>query len=256
MSIIVENLSVTLSGRQVLRDICADIPVGQVTGIIGPNGCGKTTLLRSIAGLIPGTQGTVAWQSQNISDMSAKSRARQIALLPQSALVPFGMTVQQLVSKGRSPYRQSFRPMSQEDRTAITAAMENLGVAHLADVAVDRLSGGQRQRVWIAMVLAQDTPVVLLDEPINFLDLPHQIDVLRQVRQLVQKHRKTVLMVLHDLNYADRFCDHLIALKDGKLSAMGTTAKVLTQETISDVFGLRCHILKDEILGNRLVVPQ
>ncbi len=255
MSIKITNLSVSLSHREVLHDVTADLPEGRVTGLIGPNGCGKTTLLRSIAGLLPVTAGAVTWRSRAFSDLPVRARARQIALLPQSAQTPAGITVAQLVAKGRSPYLRPFRALSALDRDAVARAMEDMGVADLAQTAVETLSGGQRQRVWIAMILAQDTQVVLLDEPINFLDLPHQIEVLRHVRHLSRAHGKTVAMVLHDLNYASRFCDHLIALKDGHVNAAGPTETVLTEDLIWDVFDVDCHIWRDQKSGMPLVVP-
>ncbi|TNJ42742.1 ABC transporter ATP-binding protein [Phaeobacter sp. B1627] len=255
MSVVIENLSVSLAGQPVLQNLSLALPTGKVTGLIGPNGCGKTTLLRTIAGLQPMQHGAVNWQDQPVSALSATERARQIAILPQSAQAPDSMTVADLIARGRTPYLRAFRPMTQHDRQAVRTAIARVGLSDLADRAVASLSGGQRQRAWIAMVLAQDTPLVLLDEPTTFLDLHHQIDILELVTDLARSHGKTVIAVLHDLNLASRFCDHLVALRAGEVITAGPPAEVVTQDTMLRVFDLPCQILPDPRYATPVVLP-
>lgn len=255
MSVSIENLIVSLGGRPILKGLSLDLPGGEVSGLIGPNGCGKTTLLRSIAGLLPLQGGSISWRHRQVAQMKAGERARQIAILPQSAQAPEGMKVADLVARGRSPHLRPFRPMSKVDRDAVQRALADVGLEHLGGRPVAALSGGQRQRAWIAMVLAQDTPLVLLDEPTTFLDLPHQVDILRLARRLSTEHGKTVVMVLHDLNFAARFCDRIAALKEGQLVAEGAPETVLTQQTIGQMFGMTCRILSDPRHNTPFVLP-
>ncbi|MGR3759146.1 ABC transporter ATP-binding protein [Roseobacteraceae bacterium NS-SX3] len=255
MTVFIENLQVSLGGRKILKGLSLQLPGSKVSGLIGPNGCGKTTLLRSIAGLLPLQGGSICWQNKPVAEMRAGERARQIAILPQSAQTPEGMQVADLVARGRTPHLRPFRPMSKGDREAVHRAMADVGIEHLAGRQVTALSGGQRQRAWIAMVLAQDTPLVLLDEPTTFLDLPHQVDVLRLARKLSTDHGKTVVMVLHDLNFAARYCDRVVALKEGELVAKGAPGDVLTEKTIGQMFGMACRIQSDPRHNTPVVLP-
>ena len=255
MSVSIKNLRVSLGGRPVLNDLTLAFPAGQVTGLIGPNGCGKTTLLRAIAGLQAAEGGQVTWQQQPVAAMRPGQRARHIAILPQSAQVPDHMTVAELAARGRTPHLRPFRPLSGRDKQAVQQAMRSVGIEDLAARPVSALSGGQRQRAWIAMVLAQDTPLVLLDEPTTFLDLPHQIDILRLVADLSRTHGKTIIAVLHDLNLAARFCGHLAALRAGTLITAGPPAQVVTEETIRRMFGIPCQIQSDRRYNTPVVLP-
>lgn len=255
MSVSIRDLQVSLSGRTILQGLSLDLPNGEVSGLIGPNGCGKTTLLRSIAGLLPLQGGHILWRDRSIADMKTSVRARQIAMLPQSAQAPEGMQVAALVARGRTPHLRPFTPMRKSDHDAVERAMRDVGINHLADRPVAALSGGQRQRVWIAMVLAQDTPLVLLDEPTTFLDLPHQIELLRLARRLSTDHDKTVVMVLHDLNFAARYCDRIAALKDGRLIADGTPKEVMTKDIIGQMFAMSCRIQSDPQYQTPIILP-
>ncbi len=247
------GLHVTLARTPVLRGVNLRLPAAQVVGLIGPNGCGKTTLLRSLAGLIHPDAGQVLLTGQPLSEMPARNRARRIGLLPQSAEAPEGIRVADLVARGRTPHLRPLHPLSSNDHAAVAQAMASVGIADLALRRVDQLSGGQRQRVWIAMVLAQETEVVLLDEPTSYLDLPHQIDLLRLITRLGAG--RSVIMVLHDLALAGRFCDRLVAMRAGCPVAQGSPQQVLTPETLRAVFDLDCAVMSDPLHGAPLVIP-
>ncbi|ALJ21573.1 ABC transporter ATP-binding protein [Microbacterium sp. No. 7] len=249
--------SVTLSydARQVAEDLTVEIPEGGVTVIIGPNACGKSTLLRALSRLLAPKSGHVLLHGEDVRRLAPKELARRLGLLPQSSVAPFGITVADLVGRGRFPHQRMLQQWSLDDEAAVQRAMAATGIAELADRAVDELSGGQRQRVWIAMLLAQDTPVMLLDEPTTYLDIAHQLDVLELCRRLNREEARTMVLVLHDLNQAARYADHLVVLKDGALAAAGRPVDVLTEDLLHEVFGLTARVLTDPVLGTPLVIP-
>jgi ABC-type cobalamin/Fe3+-siderophores transport system ATPase subunit len=248
------DLTVAYDQRTVLDGLDVTIPANSFTVIVGPNACGKSTLLRSLARLLPAAGGSVLLDSTDIRTLKAKELAKRIGLLPQSSIAPDTITVADLVSRGRHPHQGILQRWSHDDDDAVEEALVRTGLTDLAERSVDELSGGQRQRVWIAMVLAQDTPVVLLDEPTTYLDLAHQIDVLELCAEL-HRQGKTLIAVLHDLNQAARYATHLIALNAGELIAEGPPASVVTEELVAEVFGVRARIVPDPETGTPLVVP-
>ena len=239
----------------VSRDLDVDIPAGVFTAIVGPNACGKSTLLRALARLHRPTRGAVLLDGADIAGLGTKEVARRVGLLPQSAVVPGGMLVRDLVARGRFPHQGMFRQWSREDRAAVEEAMEMVGVTELAARPVDELSGGQRQRVWIALALAQGTETILLDEPTTFLDLAHQVDILQLCRRLNTDGR-TVVAVLHDLNQAARCAEHMIVMHDGRVRVTGSPRRILTEDLIEEVFGLAAVIAPDPVAGTPMVVPR
>lgn len=243
-------------GKKVVADnLSVAIPDGHFTAIIGPNGCGKSTLLRTLSRLMTPTQGHVYLDGEQIQRFNSKEVARRIGLLAQNATTPGDITVQELVSRGRYPHQPLFTRWRQEDDRAVQRAMEATGVADLALQSVDTLSGGQRQRAWIAMVLAQETAIMLLDEPTTWLDISYQIDLLELLSELNREQGYTLAAVLHDLNQACRYATHLIALRDGKIVAQGAPKEIVTAELIEAVYGLRCMIIDDPVAHTPLVVP-
>lgn len=243
------------SDRVVLEGLDLEIPPGQVTAIVGANGSGKSTLLRTLARLHHPDAGQVVLDGQDITRLATRDVARRLGLLPQSPLVPEAITVRDLVARGRTPHTSLWRQWSPVDEAAVVAALAATRLAELADRPVDALSGGQRQRVWIALVVAQQTPLLLLDEPTTFLDLAHQLDVLQLVGRLNREEGRTVVMVLHDLAQATRFADHLVALLDGTVIAAGPPARVVDRDMVRTVFGVECQILPDPVGGGPVVVP-
>ncbi|WP_243226195.1 ABC transporter ATP-binding protein [Microbacterium sp. CIAB417] len=250
-----QDLTLSYDSRRVSQGLDVEIPAGEVTVIIGPNACGKSTLLRALARLLTPSTGRVLLGDADVRSFSPKELARRLGLLPQSSTAPFGITVADLVGRGRFPHQRMLQQWSLEDEEAVRRAMAATGTADLADRAVEELSGGQRQRVWIALLLAQDAPVMLLDEPTTFLDIAHQLDVLELCRRLNREEGRTMVLVLHDLNQAARYADHLVVMKDGALAASGRPADVLTEELLVDVFGLTARVLADPVFGTPMVIP-
>ncbi|WP_282781335.1 MULTISPECIES: ABC transporter ATP-binding protein [unclassified Nocardia] len=242
-------------GRVISDGLSVDIPDGTFTVIIGPNACGKSTLLRALARLLKPEDGAVLLDGKAIASYPAKEVARRIGLLPQTSTAPDGIRVADLVARGRYPHQSLLRQWSRADAEAVAAAMAATGVTELSARPVDELSGGQRQRVWIAMVLAQDTPVILLDEPTTYLDIAHQIHLLDLCRALNRESGRTVVAVLHDLNHAFRYADHLIAMRDGRVVAAGPPGEIVTAELVREVFSLGCRVIDDPETGAPLVVP-
>lgn len=251
-----DNVSVGYGNKPVIADLNLRLPEGGITCLIGPNGCGKSTLLKSLCGLLPHS-GKLEFYDRALDSWNRRERARYLSMLPQSPVAPEGLTVGQLVARGRHPYQTWYQRWSAGDDAVYTDAVTTTGLTELTDRPLHQLSGGQRQRAWIAMTIAQDTPVMLLDEPTTYLDLATSVDVLRLIRQLVDARGSTAIMVLHDLNLAARWSDRLILLgSDGKLAAQGTPAEVLTEDLLAEVFGLDAVIATDPVSGGPLVVPK
>jgi iron complex transport system ATP-binding protein len=252
------GLTLSYDGRRVVEGLDLDVPAGAVTVVVGPNGCGKSTVLRGLARLLRPAEGRVHLVSDRDDDVWAlrpREFARRVALLPQSPPLPEGITVVDLVGRGRHPHHTLVRRWSAADDEAVARAMHATGTLDLADRHVEELSGGQRQRVWIALTLAQETDVVLLDEPTTYLDVAHQIELLDLLRGLNRTRGTTVVMVLHDLNLAARYADHIIALRDGDLVGSGAPADLVDEEFVTRVFGLSSRVVPDPVTGSPLVVP-
>jgi len=251
----IENLTLGYADRTVIDGLDLVVPAGKVTAIVGANACGKSTLLRSMSRLLAPRTGRVILDGKDVHRMPAKQLARTLGLLPQSPIAPEGITVADLVGRGRHPHQGILSRWSREDDIAVAEALEATETAALAERSVDELSGGQRQRVWIAMALAQQTDLLLLDEPTTFLDVSHQIEVLDLLTDLNSTRGTTIVMVLHDLNLAARYSDHLVALSAGGVHAQGSPAEVLTEEVVRTVFGLDSRVILDPTSGKPLMLP-
>lgn len=249
------DLTLAYGDHTVVHGVDVAIPDGSITAIIGPNGCGKSTLLRALARLLTPASGSVLLDGEQLHRIPTREVARRIGLLPQSPLAPAGITVKELVGRGRTPYQRVLRPWSAADETAVLSALHSTGLTRIQDEQVDELSGGQRQRAWIAMALAQDTPVMLLDEPTTYLDIAHQYEVLDLLHRLQARQRRTVVMVVHDLHQAARYATHVIAMSEGRIAAAGTPAQVLTAELVSAVFHLDVRVLTDPATGTPVIIP-
>lgn len=242
-------------GRTVIDGLDLALPVGRITAIVGPNACGKSTLLKGIARLHPLSGGRVLLGDRDVAAMSRRELARVLGVLPQSSIAPDGVRVAELVSRGRYPHQGWFGRHSSTDDAVVARALVATGVADLATRPVAELSGGQRQRVWIAMVLAQETDIVLLDEPTTYLDVAHQVDLLDLLAELNAERGTTVVMVLHELNLAARYADHLVVMRAGTVVAQGEPGAVLTEAIVLDAFGLDARVVPDPVSGTPLVVP-
>jgi iron complex transport system ATP-binding protein len=249
------GLKLGYGDRIVVDDLDLGIEAGTVTTIIGPNGCGKSTLLRALGRLLKPSGGEVLLDGKRIDKMPSKEVARILGVLPQAPTAPEGLTVADLVARGRHPHQTWYRQWSSDDEAAVGEALSMTGLLDLGDRPLDELSGGQRQRAWISMALAQGTDLLLLDEPTTFLDLAHQIEVLELVRRLHRELGRTVVMVLHDLNLAARYADRLVAMRDGKVVAAGAPADVLTEGLLAEVFELEAKVIEDPVAGTPLVIP-
>ncbi|MER7853044.1 ABC transporter ATP-binding protein [Streptomyces bacillaris] len=248
------GVTVGYGGRAVIDGLDVEIPPGVVTTIIGPNGCGKSTLLRTLTRLLKPADGTVVLDGEDIAKLRTRDVAKKLGLLPQAPVAPEGLTVGDLVARGRHPHQSWLRQWSSDDAGVVERALAMTGVADLADRPVDSLSGGQRQRVWISMTLAQGTDLLLLDEPTTYLDLAHAIDVLDLVDDL-HESGCTVVMVLHDLNLATRYSDNLIVMRSGRILAQGHPRDVITAELLHQAFGLQATVIDDPVGDRPLIVP-
>jgi iron complex transport system ATP-binding protein len=250
-----KQLTLAYDGAPIVRNLNLVIPTGKTTVLVGANGCGKSTLLRGLARLLKPKSGMVYLDGKGISQLKAKTVAKKMGMLPQSPVAPEGLTVKDLVAMGRYPYQSWLQQWSKEDEQQVAEALEITAMTELADRALDNLSGGQKQRAWIAMVLAQDTDILLLDEPTTFLDLSHQVELLDLLDELQQIKGKTIVMILHDLNLSCRYADYLVAIQQGKVYATGTPEQVMTEEMVRDVFNLECRIVRDPLADTPMCIP-
>ena len=250
-----QELDLAYDERKVVDSLSLTLPAGKITIIVGANACGKSTLLRGLARLLKPSAGAVYLNGRDIHTVPSRQVARTLGLLPQTPTAPEGITVADLVGRGRYPHQGWFRQWTPDDDAAVAAALAATDTVDLAGRNVDELSGGQRQRVWLAMALAQETDILLLDEPTTFLDVTHQIEVLDLITDLNRRAGTTVAIVLHDLNLAARYADHLVAMKNGRITAEGAPADVVTEELVDTVFGLRSRVIEDPVSGTPMVVP-
>ncbi|WP_273688952.1 ABC transporter ATP-binding protein [Ketogulonicigenium vulgare] len=249
-----QSITLRYDTREISTNLTVAIPDGAFTVIVGPNACGKSTLLRALSRLLPPAAGQIVLDGQSISAIPSIEVARRLGLLPQTATAPEGITVAELIGRGRFPHQGFLRQWSAADAAAVARTMAQTGTADLADRRVEALSGGQRQRVWIAMVLAQETPILLLDEPTTFLDIAHQVDLMELLADLNHAGR-TVLAVLHDLNQACRYATHLIAMRDGRILAEGAPDQIVDAALVKRVFDLESIVLPDPVTQTPMIVP-
>jgi iron complex transport system ATP-binding protein len=254
-SIETQKLTLAYGDSLIIEELNLSIPKGEITVFIGANGCGKSTLLRSLARLLKPKKGTILLDGKEIAKVQTKEVAKKLAILPQSPQAPEGLTVLQLVKQGRYPYQNWLRQWSEEDEEKVNKALQATGMEKLKERPVDSLSGGQRQRAWIAMTLAQDTDILLLDEPTTYLDLTHQIEILDLLFELNEKEKRTIVMVLHDLNLACRYAHHIVAIKDRKVFAEGKPEEVINCHLVKEVFQMECQVTMDPLFGTPLCIP-
>jgi len=252
--LVVENLSLRYGATPVLEDVSFALPAGQITAIVGPNACGKSSLLRCLARLQAPNGGQVLLDGAPIQKQKTRDVARQLAFLPQSTIAPTGMKVVDLVLRGRTPHQSPLQQFTPKDQALVRDALDHVGLAHRSNAYLEDLSGGQLQRAWIAMVLAQDTSILLLDEPTTFLDMPHQLEIMQLVRDLQADKGLTVAMVLHDINLAARFCDQIIAIKDRGLVCQGPPSEVVNEANIEAIYGLGCSVIADPHHGHPHII--
>ncbi len=250
-----KDLTLGYGDSTIIDSLDVKIPKGEVTVLIGGNGCGKSTLLRSLSRLLKPQSGHIVLDNKDIAKMRTKEVAKKMAILPQSPVTPEGLTVLQLVKQGRYPYQSWAKQWSKKDEEAVNEALKATNTDELRDRSVDSLSGGQRQRAWIAMTLAQGTDTLLLDEPTTYLDMAHQIEILDLLFELNQEQGRTVVMVLHDINLASRYADHIIALKDKSVYAEGKPEDIISCQLVQDVFEMNCDVREDPLFGTPMCIP-
>lgn len=251
-----ENLTLGYGSKIICEALDVTIPTGKLTVIVGPNGCGKSTLLKSLCRLLTPKQGSVILNGKQLQSMPSKEVAKRLGFLPQSSPTPERVTVEELVARGRHAHQGLFSQWNIEDEQAVKQAMQVTRVEEFAEYTVDALSGGQRQRVWIAMLLAQQTPILMLDEPTTYLDISHQLELLELFKMLKQQRRNTIVAVLHDLNQACRYADNLIVLSGGKIVAQGSPEDLMTESLVKRVFGLDSLIIPDPVTSSPMIVPK
>ncbi|MDJ0732565.1 MAG: ABC transporter ATP-binding protein [Nostocaceae cyanobacterium] len=249
------NLTLGYDGATIIKNIDVSIPSGKITALVGANGCGKSTLLKGIARLLKPSKGKVYLDSHDVFKLSSKEVAKKLGILTQNPVAPEGMTVKDLVACGRFPYQSWLQQWSKEDELQVRLALEITGIKEFAERELDTLSGGQRQRAWIAMALAQNTDILLLDEPTTFLDMAHQVEVLDLLWELNHQQGKTLVMVLHDLNQACRYADNLLVVKEGEIYGHGAPSKIMNEIMVREVFGLECQVVDDPITGTPMCIP-
>lgn len=250
-----KNIQSGYDNKMILEDVSLSIPSNKISIIIGANGCGKSTLLKTMSRLIKPTNGEVLLDGKSIHHMPPKQLAKTLGLLPQSPVVPEGITVADLVGRGRFPHQTLFKGWSKEDYQAVSDALEMMNITEFADRNIDELSGGQRQRVWIAMALAQQTDILFLDEPTTYLDITYQVEILDLLTDLNRKYGTTIVMVLHDINLSARYADYLFAVKKGQLIAEGAPSDILTSALIKETFNLDCQVISDPVSHTPLIIP-
>ncbi len=255
MRLYTENIDVSYSRRLIVENLHLEIPTGKITVLIGANGSGKSTILKTMCRILSPDRGRVMLDGVSVHTMNTKDLARRLAILPQNPESPEGLTVGELVGYGRAPYKSGYGRLNKEDKEKINWALEVTQMTEFAERPLEHLSGGQRQRAWIAMCIAQDTEIVFLDEPTTFLDVAYQLEVLMLLRELNEKYGKTIIMVIHDLNQASRFADHVVAIKNGKIVCTGSPEKVLTAETCKEVFGVCVDIIMCGRTNKPLCIP-
>ncbi|WP_219834301.1 ABC transporter ATP-binding protein [Paenibacillus sp. R14(2021)] len=249
------NLNIGYEERLIVENLNITIPKGKITALVGANGSGKSTILKTMARLMSPSSGSVLLDGKSIHKQSTKEVARQLAILPQNPTAPDGLTVSELVSYGRFPYQKGFGSLNKEDRAIIQWAVERTGLLEFKDRPIDRLSGGQRQHAWIAMALAQQTDLLFLDEPTTYLDMAHQLEVLELLQQLNATAGRTIVMVVHDLNHASRYAQHMVGIKKGKVISVGSPEAVMTKDVLREVFGIETDIIPDPRTGVPLCFP-
>lgn len=249
------RLTVAYDKKIIVNDLNIMLPMGKITALVGANGSGKSTILKTLARLIAPHQGQVLLDGEVIHSLSTQEVAKKLAILPQNPIAPDGLTVSELVAYGRYPHQKAFSTQTKQDFEIIQWAIEATGLGGFQERPVDELSGGQRQRAWIALALAQKTDVLLLDEPTTFLDMGHQLEVLKLIKKLNKEEQCTIVMVVHDLNHATRFADHIICIKDGCVVSEGNPTEVVTKETLKEVFQIEAAILMEPTTGVPICIP-
>lgn len=249
------DLDIAYGETLIVHNLNLAVPNGKITALVGANGSGKSTILKTMARIMRPKSGSVLLDGHAIHSQSTKEVARQLAILPQNPTAPNGLTVSELVGYGRFPHQKGFGAMTAEDREIIQWAIEVSGIMNFRDRPVDQLSGGQRQRAWIAMALAQQTDMLFLDEPTTFLDMAHQLDVLHLLQKLNQEEKRTIVMVVHDLNHASRFAQHMVAIRSGSVVREGSPAEVMTVDVLREVFGIEADIVPDPRSGQPICLP-
>ncbi|GKZ01847.1 iron-dicitrate ABC transporter ATP-binding protein [Paraclostridium bifermentans] len=244
-SIITKDLNISYGNIDIVKNLNLNIPKGKITTIIGANGCGKSTILKTIGRIINPKSGSIYINGKNLHEENPTDIAKEMAVLPQNPQAPSGLTVEELISYGRFPHQKGFGKMNKEDKDIVSWAMEVTKISEFRDRNIDDLSGGQRQRAWIAMALAQETDILLLDEPTTYLDLAHQLEILQLLDELNKNEKRTIVMVIHELNNASRFADHMIGIKKGKIVCEGEAHDVMTKENLKEIFNIDAEIVED-----------